>query len=284
MAAASTTVRALLLGPPRALRVVATASRALYLADETPGPADGGLVAVLAPDAVRVPFGVVLDTAVPRPGGRGAGLRAVAVGDPAHAGGGTLAVGGLTVRPLRWWDPAVPALHAVAGRLAADLAAALARPLDPPDLAPAVDDLVAAVRSAVADPCGGPRTALAASVRALVGRGPGLTPAGDDVLAGALCALAAVRPAPAARALLADVVRAQTHRTTPVSAGLLAAAVAGCAVPQVVDVLRSLARPDGRLAPAVGALLDVGHTSGTALAHGLAAGLRAAVPAGRVAA
>ncbi|WP_088287715.1 DUF2877 domain-containing protein [Kineosporia sp. A_224] len=263
MAAASTTLRTLLLGPVRALRVVATTPRALYLAvGEQP------VVALLAPDAVRVPFGMVLDARVPPH------LAGAAVGDEALVGGGGLSVAGVTVRPLRWWDPAVPALHVVASRVATGLARLL--PAAPEEVATRLPALGAALAALGA----GPHAGLAAAVRTLVGRGPGLTPAGDDVLAGALCALAAARPPCPARQALADVVRAELHRTTPVSAALLAEAVEGRAVPQVVDLLRTLGRPgdEGRLRAAVDALVDVGHTSGTALGHGLVLGLRAAVP------
>jgi hypothetical protein len=271
MAAASTTLRALLLGPARALRVVATAPRAVYLAAAGDRPA----LALLAPDAVRVPFGML----VGEPGGPH--LAAVSVGDEAVAGDGVLVLGGTTVRPLRWWDPAVPPLHVVASRAAHGLARLL--PPAPaevagriPVLGAALGTVLSAALCAPAAPCAG----LAAAVRDLVGRGPGLTPAGDDVLAGALVALAAVTPPGAARGALARLVRAEVHRTTPVSAALLEEAALGRAVPQVVDLVRALGRPgdDARLRSAVDALVAVGHTSGTALGHGLVAGLRAAVP------
>jgi len=133
---------------------------------------------------------------------------------------------------------------------------------------------------------GSPRADLAAAVRGLVGRGPGLTPTGDDVLAGALCALAATRSAATTRRALADTVLAEMHRTTPVSAALLGEAVHGRAVPQLVDLLRTLGRPAAaqRVAAAVAALVGVGHTSGTALGHGLVLGLQAAAPVTRAAA
>ncbi len=283
MPAASTTVRALLLGPARVLRVVAATPRALYLApgDTRPAAASAGLVALLAPDAVRVPFGVVLDA---RPGGTTPHLASVAVGDEAVAGDGVLRLCGFAVRPLRWWDPGVPPVHVVATRVAADLAAHL--PSAPPEVVGALPALANALRRVATGVAGSPRADLAAAVRGLVGRGPGLTPTGDDVLAGALCALAATRSAATTRRALADTVLAEMHRTTPVSAALLGEAVHGRAVPQLVDLLRTLGRPAAaqRVAAAVAALVGVGHTSGTALGHGLVLGLQAAAPVTRAAA
>ena len=264
MAAASTTLRSLVLGPARPLRVVATTPRALYLA----ATGDRPVLALLAPDAVRVPFGMVVgEPASPH-------LAAVSVGDEAVAGDGGVVLGGTSVRPLRWWDPVVPPLHVVASRAAHGLARLL--PPAPAEIADRLPTLAAALVAAGPRPCAG----LAAVARDLVGRGPGLTPAGDDVLAGALVALCSVTPPPTARDALARVVRAEAHRTTPVSAALLEEAVRGRAVPQVVDLVRALGRPgdEAGLRSAAAALVAVGHTSGTALGHGLVLGLRAAVP------
>ncbi|HEY7046546.1 MAG TPA: DUF2877 domain-containing protein [Jatrophihabitantaceae bacterium] len=102
----------------------------------------------------------------------------------------------------------------------------------------------------------------------LLGRGAGLTPEGDDVLAGYLVGAAAY-------GLPADDLRAFVHaqasrRTTTLSAALLRHAAAGEAIPQVAGLLDAL----GGRCPvdrALAALLAVGHTSGTALARGLLA-------------
>lgn len=111
----------------------------------------------------------------------------------------------------------------------------------------------------------------------LLGRGPGLTPSGDDVLAGYLVGAAAF-------GLAADDVRRlvesqAARRTTTLSAALLRHAAAGETIPQVINLLDALAgrRP---LEPALAELRAVGHTSGAALASGLiAAAVGAAVPA-----
>src|SRR5436309_2734642 len=75
---------------------------------------------------------------------------------PAPAGRGALSVGRVAVRVGRWWRAPRPVLPAAVGR---------------------------AARAARAD--------RLPPVGALLGRGPGLTPYGDDVLAGALVALVA---------------------------------------------------------------------------------------------
>lgn len=107
------------------------------------------------------------------------------------------------------------------------------------------------------------------AVRDLVGLGPGLTPAGDDLLCGALAALAACGPpASGLRAVLAEQVLAAAHRTTALSAALLRQAVAGHAVPELIDVLRAIPRGGPDLAVALAAVHRVGHSSGPALARG----------------
>jgi hypothetical protein len=111
------------------------------------------------------------------------------------------------------------------------------------------------------------------SPRRLLGSGPGLTPEGDDVLAGYLAGAAAY-------GVPADDVRALVHteaasRTTTLSAALLRHAAVGEAIPQVGGLLDALAgrRP---LDPALAELFAVGHTSGAALASGVIAAAVAA--------
>ena len=101
---------------------------------------------------------------------------------------------------------------------------------------------------------------------ALLGRGPGLTPAGDDVLAGALVTAHAVGDPRLTgwrrqtRAALAG------GATTAVSRALLQHAADGWAVPQLAAFVAAACAGDPT--PAVGPLLAVGHTSGAALAGG----------------
>ena len=93
----------------------------------------------------------------------------------------------------------------------------------------------------------------------LLGRGPGLTPLGDDVLAGWFTTRAALgRPDD----VLAAAVRRRMGATTLLSATLLDCALRGEALPQLVDWL---AEPTDTT---VDALLGVGATSGAGLLAG----------------
>jgi hypothetical protein len=102
----------------------------------------------------------------------------------------------------------------------------------------------------------------------LVGRGPGLTPTGDDELAGALVAARAVGDprldgwcSSTRDALL-------SRRTTAVSRGLLHHALDGWATPELAAYVDEACT--GVTGPALARLLEVGHSSGRALADGVA--------------
>ena len=189
----------------------------------------GGLVAVEPAGGLRLPCAVLLGPH--RTEDAWAGLRP---GDTAEAGGGRVRLGHLTVEVVRWWRPASP------------------RGARPPAYGEEHqpgrwDELV----------------------RPLLGLGPGLTPAGDDLLAGLLVGLAG-RP-DLRDPLAAAVARHAPQRTTWLSAELLRLAADGYAAPAVVAVADALAGhgPDDALRAALPALLSVGHTSGAALARGL---------------
>jgi Protein of unknown function (DUF2877) len=136
------------------------------------------------------------------------------------------------------------------------------RIVDPPSLAAdGPEDLVRAVESR--DP------SLAASVGArLIGRGGGLTPEGDDLVAG-VAAVVAVGSWPGALreawvgALIGGDLRS---RTTALSATLLELAALGMG-PEPLQAL--LAGDAGALAR----LEAIGHSTGRAIARGAAAGL-----------
>ncbi len=105
---------------------------------------------------------------------------------------------------------------------------------------------------------------------ALVGRGEGLTPQGDDVLSAALVTARATGdprlPGWCARTRLA----LATRRTTAVSRGLLHHALDGWATPELADVLAALGGADaGAVDRAVDRLLAVGRTSGASLLDGV---------------
>jgi Protein of unknown function (DUF2877) len=240
-------LRDLLTGPVRPASVIAAGSAATYL------EAGGHVLAIVAPGGVRLPCAAMLAG-----GGRlpVAGSR-VAVGDCAvHEDGRR------TVAVRRWFDPRVrllgidpPAVarfaHVVRSRGSVD-------PLLPGD---AVGRLADGLGSGDAR----------GAVSALLGRGTGLTPAGDDLVAGALAALRALG-SPAADELGAAVRALAPTATTGLSAALLEAADVAALVPEAAGVLRSLAG-GGDVETAAGRLVDLGHTSGWHLATGLLLGL-----------
>ncbi len=137
---------------------------------------------------------------------------------------------------------------------------------------------------------------LGGAVDGLIGLGRGLTPGGDDVLAGLLVGLrAGGRTDTAARIAGRALVRV-TERTTLLSADLLRLAAAGEACLEVLAVLRAIHRPPSvQAAPGAGVagppvtsainrILSIGHTSGADLATGLALGLMMALGCDREAA
>ena len=203
--AASAALELVLVGPPRPATVIATTPHAIYL--ET-ADRDGAILCLASSAAIRVPCALILESKSLPP--------QVPPGTPAEVGGGHVTIRSSTGNPAfrvhRWWRPprprglgtVPPARLATAVRW---LVGRVADPLDP------------AGRSAVAELV----TELAAGkapdepVAQLLGRGPGLTPTGDDVLAGALVTLHALG-SPAA-APLAHAVRARASAaTTTVSA------------------------------------------------------------------
>lgn len=126
------------------------------------------------------------------------------------------------------------------------------------------------------------------AARALAGLGPGLTPAGDDLLAGAAAAVAVLGGATGFRgddraswlAALTSVHAA--GRTTGLSARLLALAARGTVLRPVVALLELTPEADASLPARVAALRRVGHSTGRlyAVAVGTAACLLGR-PAGR---
>lgn len=115
-------------------------------------------------------------------------------------------------------------------------------------------------------------------VPALVGRGSGLTPVGDDVLCGWLAIQHARRGAGVRHSPIADAVREHAPgATTALSATLLGCAARGEVLPQFRRLVLTLLdpalasphdHPTPHLGPSVDALLRVGHTSGAGLLLG----------------
>jgi len=213
----------------------------------------GTVLVVIGAGAVRLPNAVAVPGAV----------GVWSPGEPVLVGGRRVVAGSVVVEAVRWWDPrpALPATSAASiRRRLAGVTGAI----------PSCDDagLGRALRR-------GKGAAIAAAVRRLLGRGPGLTPLGDDILCGALAGLALLGPAARSRragrrlAELAGAVDAGTAGcTTALSAALLRHARCGEVALAAVPLLQALAGR-GDLETALPALLAVGHTSGTGLAQGI---------------
>lgn len=101
----------------------------------------------------------------------------------------------------------------------------------------------------------------------LIGSGPGLTPAGDDVVAGALVAAYAFSDPRRGHWIRQTRAALDAGRTTAVSHAMLHHAMDGFATPQLAAYVDALGTGHG-VADARRALLAVGHTSGAALLHG----------------
>lgn len=104
---------------------------------------------------------------------------------------------------------------------------------------------------------------ISEAARKLAGLGPGLTPAGDDLLLGAMYGLWATRPAPQAAQLSEGMAAIASERTHALSAAWLAAGARGeAAAPwhQLVDAIAT--QDQAALQAAVMRILPTGHTSG----------------------
>jgi hypothetical protein len=112
------------------------------------------------------------------------------------------------------------------------------------------------------------------SVGRLLGRGTGLTPEGDDILAGWLVMARSIRH-PAFTSVLNEISRTSKMMTSTFSASLLLHAGAGYGVSPLIAYVNALLRNSKSQFVVREALTRVGHTSGEALAIGveLAAGL-----------
>jgi hypothetical protein len=259
-AAASHWVRPLVVGSPQQARVVGVGGPACYLE-----VGDGTVIALEAGGAgAALPNALTLDP-------RGPGIAGLVPGTEGRFGEGGVRFRDRTVMVRRWWDPRPrtgPIELSTLRRRRAEL-----RPSSPAleryGLPGPVDDLRAAARRTDAD-------TVVSLVGDLVGRGPGSTPAGDDVLASLLAALRVLGGAHPGAIRVADAlggaVRAAAHRTSPLSATLLRCADDGAVVGAARRVLEALPG-DVALAGPVAGLVRVGHTSGHDLLTGIAIGV-----------
>jgi hypothetical protein len=225
-------------------RVLAVFGRALYL--QVPA----GLVALTTTDAPRGPLHV-----------RVGALPAARPGQRVHVD-----ATGLRIADRRYpldaptWCPRLPSAAALASacEAARHWLPDQGPPLDLRATEPA--ELPAVALEALR------RGALADLAAALGGRGPGLTPAGDDVLAGVL--LVAVAARSAAPATLLRCVRRTA--TNDVARAFLACAARGRCIEPAHDLLAGLARTDrSAVTSALAGLHRFGSSSGAALAYGI---------------
>ena len=111
----------------------------------------------------------------------------------------------------------------------------------------------------------------------LAGRGPGLTPAGDDFLVGVAAGLAS------SERLSEDFqtsLREAALRTTELSGRSLIYAAEASFIDPVLDYIDALQTPVDRGSPP--RLLTIGDTSGAAMAHGILRGLAEAIPSSKI--
>lgn len=232
--AAASVLLAGLLAPGRAVMLREVARTRLAVHYETGDPALP-VLCLARPEAVRLPNAVLTPALPSRPGAAlevGAGMLREVVGpgsDPA-----TTSATGATWRVGRWW-----------------------RPDRPVGLVPNVERVAPADAGWDLDP------------HALVGAGEGLTPAGDDLLAGALVAAHATGDPRRGRWVSATRTALRVRRTTAVSRGLLHHALDGWCVPELAAVLTALCDRPEDLPDARARLLAVGHSSGAALFDGV---------------
>jgi len=253
-AVAATPLADLLLGSRRSGSILGASAGATWL------EVDDRVLVLSGQRGARLPNSVITatrfrpeaSTAVPTPA-------AVIIGE------GGIECTGQHIRVSRWWHPC-PELPPTRPSQIRDLAQACAQ------LVPVLDD--AGIGEALA------RRSLSELLRAgegLLGKGPGLTPEGDDIIVGALASYRLLGRATglAANGFLARVERSLVptacRRTTRLSASLIGHALHG----EVADALGRLLRAfTGRaeLIPAVRALSALGHSSGPAMAFGAVRG------------
>lgn len=118
---------------------------------------------------------------------------------------------------------------------------------------------------------------LPASAARLIGRGPGLTPAGDDYVVGLSAGLHVLESAASAdaRNALRASIAVLARNTTDVSRALLDGAGRGVFPERLADLSDSVLRPSpaAEIDRAVRALAALGHSSGLSMGLGFAAGL-----------
>lgn len=215
----------------------------------------GHVLVVGSPDAIRFPNGILLARREPLIGFR--------AGDECRIGDGRVEIGETGAAVVRWWDPRPELPDVTRSDLGSRSEAARRLFLD-------IDDGGLTAATQEWDP-----SAVRHAAYALLGRGEGLTPEGDDLLVGFLAALRLLGPAvgdAGARDMLgsiAPIIATEARgRTTALSAALLNHAVAGEVALPVADFLRAIAG-SGDLQEVCRGMRAMGNTTGHAVANGV---------------
>lgn len=254
-AAVSSLVLEAITGPRRQARVLGAFSTCVYL---DLGEHDA-VLALLARDALVQPIGLRLAAS-------SAEIRwGVGPGDTVAVGRGRVRLPSADVVAARVHHPARVTSPANPDRVQSSSARALGS--GDGALADLARDLAAAALA------GRP---VASHLSSLIGAGAGLTPSGDDAVAGVLLSLRSAGELEAVDRLASDLLPL-LPRTTSISAALLRAAADGYAAPEVVTLVDLLAQPAGlqSLDSVLDGVLAIGHSSGRDLVSGVAGAHRA---------
>lgn len=232
-------------GPPISAQIVMVFRFAVYLQTATGRP-----VAVCSRDAARMPFSATVPTHSSQ-----MPTASWQLGSRGVIGGAQLRLGDEVLIAARFTPPTeLPPVRISENTLHRLRSLINQCPLDLPT------DLIAAAASA--------QTAL--PVSALIGRGSGLTPTGDDLLIGILAGYHAggydIKP-------FAGTIRARLDTTTWLSRQLIDAALGNRFSAPAAHLLSALPRSAAQWISAVNQLRAIGHTSGSALAVGIACGI-----------
>ena len=255
-AAAPIWVKEQLLGPLRDAEVVHTGRHAIYVSIRA-GDARR-CVGLLSRSSSAVPCG--LHTTLPDLSGLVAENGTLVPGDTVTVGEGLLRLGAVDFHVGRTVDRSVPRLNPADAKIMAER------------LRHVIGDRLAAVETELpAESLALLAQADAVSVLMLLGRGSGLTPVGDDVLAGWLATMKATHSDTGT--IAQSVAHLSTDATTLLSSTLLDRANAGDVLPEfrtfLLDLRSSVSGRHGdQLSNSVDRMLAVGHTSGAGLLLG----------------
>ncbi len=246
-AVASVALQPLLTGPVQSATLLGVSDHAAWI-----GTGDEVIV-VSDRAAVRLPN--ALELAVEELG------RWISNSDDVSVGDGIIRLGGLTAKARRWFDPRPSLGWCEKSQLRTNLERLrqMIGPVDGSGLFKALTD--------------GDTDAVLSSSLILLGKGEGLTPEGDDVVAGALASHlllggALGRRLPYFELLIRPLDDLTRTRTTSFSGALIRHALRGRVALPFAQVLSALTGR-GDLTSATGRLVAVGHSSGAALAAGL---------------